>query len=252
MSSKRQRRGAFTRAAQRIDLAVPCTDWFHALMGFPEEAGGPEGYLRTQARLGMKQDPPRICSQHAEHRIGAFHTPQLSEVRAEALAELQRRPGVLRGRMSLDHALGDVSVLIGEHPHAVFQVASQFNCLEFPGPDVTPEDGVTGYVTDRTQGPACSIACGGATVYRNYLAPVDVRDEAGKVTGTQVGQTANAQIDNLRGVCDLVGNRPRGKFYTVRGGVHRGQRPGACRAQRGARGPGSRRGQGGTQGGSAS
>eukprot|EP01047_Picozoa_sp_COSAG01_P051684 COSAG01_NODE_5360_length_4308_cov_31.574210_1_plen_268_part_00 len=34
---------------------------------------------------------------------------------------------------------------------ATFQVASQFNCLEFPGPSTTPEDGVTNYAHDRTQ-----------------------------------------------------------------------------------------------------
>ena len=38
---------------------------------------------------------------------------------------------------------GDVSVLQGlpENAQATFQVASQFNCLEFVSPRVTPEDG---------------------------------------------------------------------------------------------------------------
>ena len=35
------------------------------------------------------------------------------------------------------------------HTH---KVASQLNCLEFVGPRITPEHGVTGYVNDRTQG----------------------------------------------------------------------------------------------------
>ena len=38
---------------------------------------------------------------------------------------------------------------------SVFQVASQFNVLEMVSPDVGPDAGVTGYVHDRTQGPAC-------------------------------------------------------------------------------------------------
>ena len=40
-------------------------------------------------------------------------------------------------------------------------------------PDVTPEDGVTRYQDDRTQGPACAIAAGAATIYRNYFAPIE-------------------------------------------------------------------------------
>lgn len=51
-------------------------------------------------------------------------------------------------------------------------MASQFNCLEFVSARVTPEDGVTGYANDPTQGPACAIAVGAATVYRNYFARV--------------------------------------------------------------------------------
>jgi hypothetical protein len=35
---------------------------------------------------------------------------------------------------------------------AVFQVASQFNCLEMIGPRVRPEDGITMYASDPTQG----------------------------------------------------------------------------------------------------
>lgn len=52
---------------------------------------------------------------------------------------------------------------------ATFQVASQFNFLEMPNPDITPQHGVDGYLYDNTQGPACAIACGAATIYRNYF-----------------------------------------------------------------------------------
>jgi hypothetical protein len=53
--------------------------------------------------------------------------------------------------------------------------------------DVTPEDGVTCYQYDRTQGPACAIAAGAATIYRNYFAPV----------ADGFGQTAERQLDGL-------------------------------------------------------
>jgi hypothetical protein len=59
---------------------------------------------------------------------------------------------------------------------ALFQVASQFNLLEMVLPRVTPEHGVTRYAHDHTQGPACAIAAGAATIYRNYFVPVDGSD----------------------------------------------------------------------------
>jgi len=55
---------------------------------------------------------------------------------------------------------------------------------------VTPEDGVTRYQGDPTQGPACAIAAGAATIYRNYFASV----------GDSYGQTATRQLDGLADV----------------------------------------------------
>jgi hypothetical protein len=49
---------------------------------------------------------------------------------------------------------------------------------------------VTRYSGDPTQGPACAIAAGAATIYRNYFAPVD----------GEIGQTRERQIDALAGV----------------------------------------------------
>ena len=40
--------------------------------------------------------------------------------------------------------------------------------MEIISPSVTPEAGIDGYETDRPQGPACAIACGAGTIYRNY------------------------------------------------------------------------------------
>ena len=79
---------------------------------------------------------------------------------------------------------------------------------------VTPERGVTGYIHDKTQGPACSIGAGPATVYRNYFAPVPL--PTGK---TQIGQSDDHQIDNLLDMCLMLGNRKVasdfGQFYEV-------------------------------------
>ncbi|MBK8593027.1 MAG: hypothetical protein IPN77_28740 [Sandaracinaceae bacterium] len=105
-------------------------------------------------------------------------------------------------------AIGDVLALhaLPENHSALFQVASQFNCLEFAGPNVTPERGVTGYASDPTQGPACSLAAAAATVYRNYFAPV--RGIA--------GQTHDRQLDTLDGLAAVLG--PPGEYWRIENG----------------------------------
>ena len=78
---------------------------------------------------------------------------------------------------------------------ALFQVASQFNTLEMVGPSVTPEQGIDRYEGDRTQGPACAIACGAGTIYRNYLVTLE----------GQTGQSRDRQIDCLAELARALG-----------------------------------------------
>ena len=90
-----------------------------------------------------------------------------------------------------------------ENAGALFQVASQFNLLEMVSPAVTPEQAVTRYQHDLTQGPACAIAADAATIYRNYFAPVD----------GSVGQTTERQFDGLADLGEAQGaalNQPVG------------------------------------------
>jgi hypothetical protein len=107
---------------------------------------------------------------------------------------------------------GDVRALHGAPAStgALF-LASQFNLLEMTGPWVTPELGVTGYADDRTQGPACAIAAGAATIYRNYFAPVDGHP----------GQTADRQLDALADVgaaLSAATGRPVGELWRMQNG----------------------------------
>ena len=94
---------------------------------------------------------------------------------------------------------------------ALFQVASQFNPLEMTGPGVTPENGVTRCSGDHTQGPACAIAAGAATIFRNYFAPVD----------GEIGQTRDRQIDALADVGKALSTklgRPVSELWEMRNG----------------------------------
>jgi hypothetical protein len=89
----------------------------------------------------------------------------------------------------------------------LFQVASQFNLLEMASPSATPEMGVGIYGNDHTQGPACAIAAGAGTIYRNYLVIVDGR----------IGQTAKNQIDCLADLGAALGN-DAGRLWNMRNG----------------------------------
>ena len=153
-------------------------DWFERLTGFGETT-----YAATRARLAVAEGRLLRADDTPGAAVGALTMPSLAELRAAAAGE--RRQGGSR----LSIAQGDVRAMhcLPENRGALFMVASQFNMLEMVGPDVTPEDGVTRYEHDRTQGPACAMAAGAATIYRNYLVPV-----AG---GT--GQTAARQLDGL-------------------------------------------------------
>jgi hypothetical protein len=98
-------------------------------------------------------------------------------------------------------------------------VASQFNALEMTGPSVAPENGVTHYEHDHTQGPACAIAAGAATIYRNYFAPV----------AEGIGQTSDRQLDGLaeigQGLSAGMG-RPVEDLWQMRNGYAICSRPG--------------------------
>jgi len=93
---------------------------------------------------------------------------------------------------------------------AIFQVASQFNCLEMINVDTTPNQGVTIYSDDHTQGPACAMACPAALVYRNYFV------EHTKNGQTHKGQCSH-QIDNLEDINILLGNM-NGEYWTMTNG----------------------------------
>ena len=165
------------------------TDWFKDLFGFSERS-----YDETQKNFEVAGTTLRSRINQSTYAIGELNTPSLKELRDQAA----RVVAGLRGRLSVSTISGDVRRMHGNpaNRNALFQVASQFNLLEMTGPDVSPEDGVTRYVYDHTQGPACAIAAAAATVYRNYFVPI----------GGHVGQSRDRQIDCLRDLGASLGN----------------------------------------------
>jgi hypothetical protein len=161
-------------------------------------------------RTKLKVDGSRLQSlvNGESHGIG-----ELELVPLQALRERVKSNAGLSGRLKVSVVTGDVRQMhqSPENAGALFQVASQFNLLEMVSPAVTPEHGVTRYQHDPTQGPACAIAAGAATIYRNYFAPV---------AGSQ-GQTMERQLDGLAELGEALGgalNQPVKVLWSMQNG----------------------------------
>lgn len=178
-------------------------DWFERITGFKEAS-----YEKTRAQLEVEGSTLRSKVNGRSYGIGTFQMLPLADLRERVAAGTGAA-----GKACVCIVQGDVRKMhqAPEYAGALFQVASQFNALEMVGPSVRPEDGVTRYEHDRTQGPACAIAAGAATIFRNYFAPV----------GDQIGQTAQRQLDGLADVgaeLSAVLGRPVGDLWEWRNG----------------------------------
>merc|ERR1712226_959054 len=131
--------------------------------GFAE---GP--YSETRSTLDFQNGTLGSACSSFRYYVGPFETPSLCELRTRLCEEVVNLSDTDDG-ISFQNIVGEARNLHLDPANegAVFQVASQFNCLEMPHPSVTPEDGVSGYFYDMTQGPACALACPAATVSRN-------------------------------------------------------------------------------------
>ncbi|MBC6994960.1 hypothetical protein H9S92_12345 [Lewinella lacunae] len=156
--------------------------WFENLTGFKEESPA-----NVREKILVEGDTLLSTVNHRRFTFGQLEVLSLEELR-------QSSPplSAYRGKLLLSEVVGDVQAMHAQaaNAHALFQAASQFNLLEMIGPNVTPERGIDRYEEDFTQGPACAIACGAGTIYRNYFVRV----------GEQIGQSADKQIDCLAGI----------------------------------------------------
>ncbi|EGD83102.1 hypothetical protein PTSG_12068 [Salpingoeca rosetta] len=199
---------------------IPATaGWFAALFGKTERGG----YAAVKEAFHF--DAVRqvlVAPNQEEFDVGVFSRPSVQELR-DRVAQLPRRAkrnstsSHRRRNVTVKHiATPDVMELHGEIEceKALFQAASQMNCLEMVSSGVTPEQGVTGYVYDRTQGPACALVSPAATMYRNYYVPVRLSD--GQV---QEGQTEEHQLNNLEDFEAVIGNDEHKYFDVINGYV---------------------------------
>lgn len=170
--------------------------WFQDTFGFPESRDAVhlymwelDGWLHSTAN-------------GRAWRVGDFTTPSLRELEGAEPGRAKQQgvemEGAKQGRLVLRVVQGEVGALMRDPANAgaVFQVASQANCLEFPHRRCVPEAGITGYPLDRTQGPAACMATPAAALWRCHLIPMEAHGAA----APQLGQTAHCQVNLLRDV----------------------------------------------------
>lgn len=178
-------------------------NWFERITGFAETS-----YEDTRRRLCF-EDEAIVCERDGRRfAMGQLETLSLAELRERANASVRGNR-----RTTVQCLVGDARALHRQPAlaGAMFQVASQFNLLEMASPEVTPEAGVSRYAGDPTQGPACAIAAGAATIWRNY----------GVAVGSQKGQTAHRQLDMLAPLGATLSEQlalPLAELWTMRNG----------------------------------
>ena len=177
--------------------------WFENITGFHEEP-----YKETRSKLKVQNGRLTSLVNGRSFQTGRLELTALSELRKRVKSE-----SIPAGRIKVSVVKGDVRLMhqAPENNGALFQVASQFNLLEMVSPDITPEHGVTRYQSDPTQGPACAIAAGAATIYRNYFAQID--GEEGQTEERQLNGLADIGIDLSRST-----GLPIGDLWEMRNG----------------------------------
>lgn len=162
--------------------------WFERVTGFREQDAE-----SVRSQLVVDGEIMTSTTNGRSMRCGRLEIASLYELRNRI-----RNAKLASGGITLTEVVANVQHLhcMKENESAIFQVASQFNLLEMISPAVGPEEGVDIYENDLTQGPACAIACGAGTIYRNYFVEL-----AG-----QVGQTSECQVDCLADLGERLGN----------------------------------------------
>ena len=146
--------------------------WFQRVFGFPETEENVRKFVQVSASktVSVFDIPPESRTRSVEDcfnaaapelylhsrgngvsfPIGVFASPSVRELRDY----LSRNPvEQVADAMAYEHVIiTDVRGMHSQYPNALFQAASQFNCLEFPSFNCLPEHGITNYYCDHTQG----------------------------------------------------------------------------------------------------
>jgi hypothetical protein len=163
-------------STSKVDTTTIPLDWFNRVFGFVEDVGKFE--TTQKALFDVKKDKDHILmtvNRRKEIDIGVFRY-----VSVEGLLKVASDNPSARSVFGFDstrnnlkyYTMTSTSRAIHINPSyydSIFQVASQFNALEMVNSKVTPQQGITNYIHDGTQGPECAMMCPFGTLYRNYF-----------------------------------------------------------------------------------
>lgn len=148
--------------------------WFKQLFGFEESVSS----VRENIKIIKEKDNYKMLStkNNKEYNAGNFQIRYISSFLNES-SELPHRGGgsfnILcgKGRKTKNFSKIDAFSMqsLPENDGATYLAASNFNCLELVSHFETPDNGVTEYIYDNTQGPYTALACPQSAVYRNYF-----------------------------------------------------------------------------------
>jgi hypothetical protein len=200
--------------------------------GDRSQVGELEQRLQTSSEESFCSDSDGFA-RLGQFQAGRFTTPKLGELKQRAqrsaTSSARARLWVLDGT----HPLTDIgSLQAWAPPDSLFQVASQFNCLESPGPYLME---VADYFLDPTQGPRASISAFPGTLLRQYRAP----DKLGGyfvqgIEGRQINLLSHAARDGAATVQsgyllshqvhqpEVLANRLVDEFDEILVGLHEG------------------------------
>lgn len=120
-----------------------------------------------------------------QYQAGKFRTPTVDELE-EQIKKIPPPSSDKNNKMNIFVVENNIDVgkqHLCANDDDIFQVASQFNALEMIDSSKTPNDGISIYQFDKTQGPTCALACLPGTFVRNYYYNMPVQFNALDCTG---------------------------------------------------------------------
>ena len=108
------------------------SDWFEQLFGFKEKQI-PYDQIRDNFIYDFNTGILTSLPNKKQYLAGRFTNPSLSALRSEYPLDSDHIKKAIPGSIKLTEIISDVTALHlkPENKFAVFQAASQFNCLEF-------------------------------------------------------------------------------------------------------------------------
>ena len=197
----------------RLTVFTDMPDWFQKVFEIHESHNNRKDKI-TLEKSGNKNF---IKTSKFKYLAGTFNTDTLENIRKEAKRKAIAYLEMNKNRLPFDNKfivynldnieiMEEINDLVNKN--ACFQVASQTNCLEHPNKDVKPEDGITNYKNDHTQGPACAIAAAPGTYYRNYFV----------MPGNKPQTEGANQINTLYYLEKEINNLDSKKYFSIQNG----------------------------------